>query len=66
VRIERVPTASVALTGVVHRATPVAVALGVAAGVAGIATADAPPSVLLVLVGLLAGVGAVLTAIRLH
>lgn len=66
VRVERVPTVSVPLAAVVRRSAPAVVSLGVAAGVAAVSTADAPPSVLLVLVGLLAGVGAVVTAIRLH
>jgi hypothetical protein len=66
VRVTPVPTVSVPLRDLRHRATPVAAAVTVAGAVALASTADPPPSVLLVLVGLLAGVGAVILAVRAH
>jgi hypothetical protein len=66
VRLPRVPTVSVPLSGLGRRTSPPVTALAVASGVAAVSTIDAPPSVLLVLLGLLAGVAAVVTAIRLH
>jgi len=66
VRVTPPPTVSVPLSDLRHRGTPVAAAVAVAGAVALASTADPPPSVLLVLVGLLAGVGAVIMAVRLH
>jgi hypothetical protein len=66
VRVTPPPTVSVPLSDPRRRAAPVALAVAVTGVVAVASTADPPPSVLLVLVGLLAGVGAVIMAVRAH